>query len=324
MSKPIVFCTENEYIITPKIEAYLREYVDFRRAEKKLTPDELVERIGNAQGLISMGYPINKRLLDKAASLRIVSTTSAGYDVFDLEEMRAHHVVGLHTPGVLNPSVAELVLLLMLGVSRRAAEMDRLVRSGGWETTPFYQLFGSDMNGKKVGIIGMGQIGQEVAKKCKLGFDMEVSYYNRHRRTAVEEELGVTYQPMDELMVSSDYVVTLVPLDSTTHHIVGAKELALMKPSAFFINAARGPVVDEAALCEALKSGQIRGAGLDVYEVEPIGAGNPLTALPNTFLLPHIGSGTAECREAMGWLAAQGLVEFFSGQQPRNLIPFFK
>lgn len=324
MRKPVVFCTENEYIVSPKVEAYLREHVEFIRAEKKLTPEELRERIGDADGLISMGYPIDDRLLDRAPKLRVVSTTSAGFDPFNLEDMKKHNVIGLHTPAVLNNSVADMILLLMLAVARRAVEMDKVVRDGKWPVTPFYEFFGSEVSGKRVGIIGMGNIGEGVAKRCKNGFDMDVVYYNRHRKLSTEEKLGVEYVTMDELLATSDFVVIMVPLDDTTRHMMDAGKFAKMKKSAFFINASRGPVVDEPALIAALRDGTIAGAGLDVFDVEPIGADNELCTFPNTVLLPHVASATRECREAMGQLAAKGIVEFFEGKEPANTIKFFK
>ncbi|MCD8250202.1 MAG: D-glycerate dehydrogenase [Lachnospiraceae bacterium] len=326
MKKPVVFCTENKYIISDKTEAYLKEHVELIRAEERPTKEALMRQIGDADGLICMGpnYPVDSCFLNAAPRLRVISTTSVGYDTFNLAEMKQRGVIGLHTPDVLNSSVADHGIALMFAVSRRLTEMDKLVRQGKWIDTPFWEMYGCELSGKKLGIIGMGRIGETLARKVIAGFDMEVSYYNRSRKTGTEAELGVHYLPLDKLLQDSDYIVTLVPLTEGTYHMISHREFSLMKPGAIFINIARGPVVDEAALVEALENHEIYGAGLDGFEKEHFGEGNPLTKLPNTVLTPHIASATTECRERMGQLAARGLVEFFEGKTPSNLIPYFR
>ncbi len=324
MRKPKVFCTETDHIISKEVQAFLREHVELFRPERKLHNNELVEQIGDAEGLISMGYRINKELLEAAPKLRVVSTASVGYDPFDLPEMKKHGVIGLHTPDVLNSTVADLIVALMFGVGRRMCELDALVRQGKWKGTPFHLLFGCELSNKKLGIIGMGGIGETLARKVIGGFDMQVSYYNRNRKWEAEAKYGVQYKPMDALLQESDYVVVMVPQNDQTYHMIGKREFALMNKNTIFINASRGPVVDESALIEALQNGEIYGAGLDVFEKEPIGADNPLTKLPNTVLMPHVASGTVECRAAMGWMAARGLVDFLEGRTPTNIIPFFR
>ncbi|MCD8098695.1 MAG: NAD(P)-binding domain-containing protein, partial [Lachnospiraceae bacterium] len=227
-------------------------------------------------------------------------TTSGGYDTFDLKEMKRRGGFGLNTPDVLNVSVVDHGIALMFAVSRRLTELDALVRQGRWSTTPFRDMYGCELSGKKLGIIGMGHIGVTLARKAIAGFDMEVSYYNRSRKTDLEAELGVRYLPLDELLRDSDYIVTLVPLTKETYHMISRREFSLMKPSAIFINIARGSVVDEAALVEALENHEIYGAGLDVFEKENFGEGNPLTKFSNTVLTPHVASATTECREKLG------------------------
>lgn len=323
MKKPILFCTETLQVFPPAAQAYVEQYAAFIRAAHRPSYAELISQLSHVDALICMGYPIDARLLDAAPKLKVVSTISVGFDSFDLTEMKKRGVVGLHTPEVLNVTVADLIIALMLAVGRRMCELDGLVRSGGWPATPFGELFGKDISGKKLGVVGMGRIGAILVRKVIAAFDMQVSYYDVFRKADFEKEHNVRFVPLDELLKESDYIAVMVPLTAETRHMFGRREFSLMKNDAIFINASRGPVVDECALAEALREHQIFGAGLDVFEAEPIDAGNPLTKLPNTVLLPHVASYTVECRASMARLAAEGIAAFFNGQTPKNLIPFF-
>lgn len=324
MKKPVVFCAVNKLAVSEEMFSLLNEKTELIYLDKKVSNNELVDMIGDAEGLLMLGHRIDKRLLDAAPKLKAVSTLSVGFDSFDIEEMKRHGVVGLNTPDVLNDTVADLIVALMFGVGRRICELDNMVRQGQWKNRPFYMNFGHELSHKKLGIIGMGRIGETLARKVIAGFNMKVSYFNRTRKKAVEEELGVNYLTKDDLLKDSEYIVVIAPLTEETRGMIGKREFSLMRNDAIFINAGRGPVVDENALIEALQNKQIFGAGLDVFEKEPISEDHLLTKIPNIILLPHIGSITVECREAMARVAVQGLIDYLNGKTPANLIPFFK
>jgi gluconate 2-dehydrogenase len=309
--------------VPPEVKSYLQAHADctFWESKERLGRERFFAAIAEVEGLLTSGTPINEELLARAPKLRIVSNISVGYDNFDLEAMSRRGVLGTHTPGVLDDTVADLILAMMLAAARRVTELDRLVRRGGWVRGMDEELFGLDVHHATVGIIGMGRIGEAVAKRARLGFDMDVLYYNRSRKPDAEARYGATYVPMEELLARSDFVVVMTPLTPHTEKMIGREQLARMKPTAFLINASRGAVVDEAALIEALRNGTIRGAALDVFEREPVDPANPLLAMDNVVLLPHIGSATARTRNAMAMLAARNLVAGLRGETPPNPVP---
>ena len=318
--KPKVYVARK---ISPEVREYLQEHCDceFWEGSERPGRERFFAGVADVEGLLTAGTPINDELLDHAPRLRIVSNISVGYDNFDVEAMKRRGVMGTHTPGVLDDTVADLAMALILAAARRVAELDRLVRRGGWVKGMDRELFGLDVHHATLGIIGMGRIGEAVAKRARLGFDMEVLYYNRSRKPEAEARYGAVYASLDELLARSDFVVILTPLTPETKKMIGREQLARMKPTAILVNVSRGPVVDEAALIEALRSGTIRGAALDVFEKEPVDPDNPLLALDNVVLLPHIGSATAKTRRAMAMLAARNLVAGLKGETPPNLVP---
>ncbi|HEY0828613.1 MAG TPA: D-glycerate dehydrogenase, partial [Bacilli bacterium] len=251
---------------------------------------------------------------------KVVSNITVGYNNFDLEAMKARGVMGTNTPHVLDETVADLVFGLMLSAARRLPELDRLVTAGGWRTGRDEVLYGVDVHSATLGIIGLGRIGEAIARRAKFGFNMEVLYYNRHHNVEAETKLGVKYRELPALLESSDYVLLMTPLTPQTEKMIGKAEFAMMKKSAIFINASRGKTVDEQALIEALQHGEIRAAGLDVYEQEPVAADNPLLHMDNVVTLPHIGSATAKTRLDMAMLAAQNLVDAVYGVKPSCLV----
>jgi gluconate 2-dehydrogenase len=303
-----------------RVEEYLSEHARVFRPEGP-GRDALFAALAEADGFLTAGTRIDDGLLERAPRLKIVSNVSVGYNNFDLEAMKRRGVMGTNTPGVLDDTVADLIMALVLGTARRVAELDRLVREGGWKKGMNEELFGVDVHHRKLGIIGMGRIGEAVAKRARLGFDMDVVYHNRRRNEAAEERLGIEWRSMDDLLAECDFVVVMTPLTPATEGLIGEEQFRKMKPSAIFINASRGPVVDEAALIRALSDGTIRAAGLDVFEQEPVQPDNPLLFLPNTVLVPHIGSATAATRFDMAMLAAQNLVAGIKGEVPPNLVP---
>jgi glyoxylate reductase len=249
---------------------------------------------------------------------------SVGYNNVDIAAARERSIWVTHTPDVLTDATANLTWALILGITRRVAEGDRLIRHGGWTGFRFDFLLGSDLAGKRLGIIGMGRIGQAVARRA-LAFGMEIAYLPsaRKRRRGVsrfDDGLRATPLPFDELMRTSDVVALHCPLTPETHHIIDERALSLMKPSAYLINVARGPVVDEVALAKALRERRIAGAGLDVFENEPM-VHTDLLDLENALLLPHIGSATVETRTAMAQLAVDNCLAILGGKRPLTPVP---
>lgn len=312
--------------VPPAVEQVLRERCEVRKWEgtNPLGYEELKREIGDAEGLLLTTVKIDEALLDQAPNLKVVSNISVGYNNMDIEAMKARGIIGTHTPDVLNDSVADVVFSLMLASARRIAELDRLVKQGGWKETDPKANFGLDVHHATLGIVGMGRIGEAIAKRAKFGFDMNILYHNRSRKPEVEEKFAAEYRSLGDLFAESDFVAVMVPLTPDTENLIRAEHFARMKPTAFFINASRGPVVDEPALIEALRQGQLRGAGLDVFAKEPVDPNNPLLAMDNVVTLPHIGSATEATRFDMAMLAARGLIAALHGETPPNLIPEFR
>jgi gluconate 2-dehydrogenase len=317
--KPKVFLANR---VPKEVEDYIAEHCDYRKwdSEEKIPREKLLSELADVSGLLISGAKIDQELLDAAPNLRIVSNISVGYNNMDLVAMKNRKVMGTNTPSVLDNTVADLVFGLILSAARRITELDRLVKEGGWQPGSDKSLFGMDVHHSKLGIIGMGRIGEAIARRAKWGFDMEVLYYNRSRNVEAESSLGAKYCDLQELLQVADFVVLMIPLTADTIGFIGREQFALMKNTAFFINASRGQTVDENALIEALAKGVIRGAGLDVYEQEPVAWDNPLLKMPNVVTLPHIGSATEQTRNDMALLAAQNLVKAVSGEAPSNLI----
>ncbi len=323
MNKPKVFIANK---IPSEVENYISRFCDYEKweSEETITRKDLLENLHDKEGILLNGFHIDEELLKYAPKLRIVSNNSVGYNNFDIDVMKSKGIIGTNTPGVLDNTVADLIFGLMLSTSRRIAELDRYVKECKWKPQDNTNLFGLDMHHSTIGIIGMGRIGEKVAKIAKLGFDMEVLYYNRRRKIDTEEKLGVKYQDFESLLKKSDFIILMTPLTEETYHLIGDKEFSLMKNNAIFINASRGQTVNEEALIKALQNKKIFGAGLDVYEEEPINYDNPLLKLSNVVTVPHIGSATEKTRFDMAMLAAKNLVMGLSGETPPNIVPELK
>jgi glyoxylate reductase len=280
----------------------------------------LLEAIGDKDGLLCMiTDAVNEELLGRAPRLKMIANLGVGYNNIDVRAATTRGIPVSNTPGVLTEATADLAFTLLLAVARRVVEGDRRVRAGEFTFWAPFLFLGREVSGKTLGIVGMGRIGKAVARRAR-GFDMPVLYHNRSRIESGEEDrLGARYAPLDELLQKSDFVSLHVPLTAQTTHLIGAEQLAAMKPTAYLINTARGPIVNEQALLEALQARRIAGAALDVYENEP--ALTPgLTLLDNTLLLPHVGSATLETRTRMAAMAAQNLIAGLSGQTPPNVV----
>lgn len=280
-----------------------------------------LEALKKAEGLIGSGMKIDEALLEKAPNLKMIANKSVGYDNLDIDLLKRKSIKASNTPGVLDETVADTVMALMLSAARRVTELDQFVKTGEWEKKGFTQdQFGIDVHHKKLGIIGMGGIGSAIARRAHFGFNMEILYHNRSRKKQMERTYNALYCSMEELLSQSDFVCVMTPLTPQTKCLIGHEEFKKMKKTAVFINASRGAVVDETALIHALQSGGISAAGLDVFEKEPVSFDNPLLKMSNVVTLPHIGSATEETRKKMAMLAAENVVAGVTGNALKTPI----
>ncbi|BCF88297.1 2-hydroxyacid dehydrogenase [Paraburkholderia largidicola] len=299
--------------------AYLQQHADVVQADAA-QHDAFVAALKDADGAIGASVKITPAMLDGAAKLKALSTISVGYDNFDVADLTKRGIVLAHTPDVLTESTADTVFSLILASARRVVELADWVKAGEWKASIGPALFGVDVQGKTLGIVGLGRIGGAVARRAALGFDMKVQYTNRSANAEAEQRYGARRVELDELLATSDFVCLQVPLTPETRHLIGANELRKMKKSAILINASRGQTVDENALTEALQAGTIHGAGLDVFDQEPVDPHSPLLKMKNVVALPHIGSATHETRHAMARCAAENLVGALDGTLEINIV----
>ena len=282
--------------------------------------EELLKRLHDKTGLVCLlTDSIDEEVLNAAPSLKVVSNVAVGFNNIDVAACTRRGVWVTNTPGILTETTADFTWALLLAVARRVVEGDRYVRAGQFKEWQLLLLLGTDVHGKTLGILGFGRIGQAVARRAK-GFGMRVLYYDPYRvDQAVERELGATYVDKAALLHESDFLTVHAILTSETRHLIGADELRAMKPTAFLINAARGPIVHEDALVQALREGWIAGAGLDVYEEEPVVHPGLLT-LPNVVLAPHIASASRETRTKMALMAVENCCAVLKGRVPPNPV----
>jgi gluconate 2-dehydrogenase len=283
--------------------------VEINEADESWPQPELIRRLQGKQGVFIAGSEkIDATLLAACPQLKAVCSMAVGYNNIDVAACAARGVVATNAPGVLTETTADLGFALMMAAARRLAETEHFLRAGKWNRWAVDMFCGSDVHGATLGILGMGRIGQAIARRGALGFDMKVIYHNRSRLAPeLEAPLGARYVGKDELLAQSDHLVIVMPYSPEAHHAIGAAELAKMKPTATLTNVARGGIVDDAALAQALRERRIAAAGLDVYEGEPqVHPG--LLEVPNVVLLPHIGSATIATRRAMASLAVDNLI----------------
>ena len=291
--------------------------VDANQDDVLLTPDQFKQRLQGKQGVFTTGSErIDAGVLSACPSLKICANMAVGYNNFDLDAMTAAGVLATNAPDVLTETTADFGFALMMATARRIAESEHFLRAGLWNRWRYDMFTGSEVHGSTLGIIGMGRIGQGIARRGALGFGMNVIYHNRSRLdAATEADCRAAYVGKEELLRTADHVVLVVPYSAASHHTIGAPELALMKSTATLTNIARGGIVDDAALAKALRNGQIAAAGLDVFEGEP--SVNPdLLTVPNVVLTPHIASATVGTRLAMANLAADNLIGFLVNGKP--------
>ena len=321
MVKPKVYVTRQLFDEAIEILEEHSEVEVYEGVDNAIPRELLLEKVVDVEGLLPLlTERIDAEVMDAAEGLKVISNYAVGYNNIDVAAATERGIYVTNTPGILTDTTADCAFALLMAVARRIPEADRHVKEGGWVHAWGPRMYvGTDVHGKKLGIIGLGRIGGAIARRAK-GFDMDVIYYDEHRRRDLEGELGVRYAPLKELLTESDYVSLHVPLTASTRHMIGKRELTMMKETAFLINTSRGPVVDEDALYKALRDGDIAGAGLDVFEHEPLSQESPLKGLDNAVITPHIASASVETRTKMATTAAFNLVSALQGKEPPNLV----
>ena len=309
--------------IFPEVVDKLRDRFDVvhNDEDRPWPPEELAQRMQGASGaMATVMDKFDEPLLAKCPDLKVISNIAVGYNNIDVPACTKRGIRVTNTPGVLDDTTADLTWSLLMAAGRRIAEADAYVRRGDWKIAFGVQYFlGQDIHHATLGIIGMGRIGQAVARRAR-GFDMRVLYHNRTRLSAEEEKrIGANYVERDALLARADFVVVMAPYSQATHHLIGAAEIAKMKPTAILVNSARGGVVDDAALVQALKEKRIAGAGLDVFEGEPR-LHPDFVSLPNVVLTPHIGSASRATRIIMCNTAAANMTAVLEGREPPNPV----
>ena len=316
MSKPKILVARA--IFPETIERLSQHFeVESNQADESWSKEQLIARLKGKQGAFTTGSErIDTAVLEACPDLKICANMAVGYNNFDVDAMAAHGVLGTNAPDVLTETTADFGFALLMATARRITESEHFLRAGKWQKWSFDMFAGSDIHGSTLGIIGMGRIGQGIARRGAHGFGMKVVYHNRSRLDAdLEAECKASYASKEELLKTADHVVLVVPYSPASHHTIGAAEIALMKPTATLVNIARGGIVDDAALAIALREKRIAAAGLDVFEGEPKVHPDLLT-VPNVVLTPHIASATVPTRRAMAELAADNLIAWFGGKGP--------
>lgn len=281
--------------------------------------DLLLKEASQADALLTMlSDSIDEEVLS-AGSLKVVANLAVGYDNIDLQCASEKGIAVCNTPDVLTDTTADLTFSLLLATARRMVEAAEYIKNDQWKSWSPLLLAGHDVHHKTIGIVGMGKIGEAVAKRA-TGFEMDIQYFNRHRKLEAENNLGVRFSPFEDLIKTSDFIVCLTPLTEETKNLFTRQVFQKMKPSAIFINASRGAVVDEEALYQSLVAGEIAAAGLDVFAVEPIGASHPLLSLANVVAIPHIGSSSTETRMTMMHLCLDNITAVLTGNRPKTLV----
>ncbi|WP_062354638.1 2-hydroxyacid dehydrogenase [Bacillus kwashiorkori] len=320
MRKPYVYITRK--LPEPIVDQFrLFSEVKMWNSENLPVPREvLLEEASKADALLTMlSDKVDQQLLSVGKNLKVIANLAVGFDNIDVIEATKRGVAVCNTPDILTDTTADLVFSLILMTARKLVEAVDCVKSGEWKSWSPLFMAGADVHHKTIGIVGMGKIGEAVAKRA-LGFDMKVLYHNRNRKVEAEQTLGVTYQSFNDLVSESDFVVCLTPLTEETKGMFNKETFRKMKHAAFFINASRGAVAVEKDLVDALKNGEIAGAGLDVFVKEPIDLDHPLLQLENVVALPHIGSASVETRLAMMKRCCQNIELILNGKQPLNVL----
>ena len=295
-------------------------HVDYLPEVSRAEDPAFLDALTQAHGLVGASLPITPKLLDRAPHLEAIASISVGYDNYPVDELTRRGILLCNTPDVLTETTADTGFLLIMATARRAVELAGMVQRGEWRESIGRESFGTDVHGKTLGMVGFGRIGAAIARRGALGFGMSILYSNASPKPALEDELGAQHRDFNDLLAEADIVCVTVPLTPDTRHLFGAREFALMKSSAIFVNVARGKVVDETALIEALRAGIPHAAGLDVFEREPLPTDSPLPHMANVVALPHIGSATHETRTAMADRAVANILAALNGERPPSPV----
>ncbi len=320
MLMPKIYITRK---IPVPIIKHLEKSCDVSVWEHEDTPvprDVLEEKMGEIDGLFCLlTETIDEEILSKATKLKVISNMAVGYNNIDIEAASKKGIMVTNTPGVLTETTADLTFALLMATARRITEASAFLRAGQWQTWSPMQLTGQDIYQSTIGIIGLGRIGEALARRAK-GFNMNILYHSRNRKLQAEEELGLHFASLEDLLRKSDFVCIMTPYTTDTHNMIRKEHFQLMKDSAILINTARGGIVNENDLYQALSLGQIWAAGLDVFEQEPVSLDHPLLTLPNVVTLPHIGSASIVTRMKMAEVASDNLLRVLNGEIPRHVV----
>lgn len=315
-----VFATRK---LPQEVAEHLKQKVDFSEwpsEDQPMTKEQLLEAVQDVDGLISvLSDPIDAEVLAAAPNLKGISQLAVGFNNIDLSEATKRGVRVTNTPDVLTNATADLTFAMLLAAARKLSQASEEVREGKWKSWSLLQLAGKELSGSTIGILGFGRIGQAVARRAK-GFDMDVIYWNRSKKPEAEAQIGATYHEFHDVLKQADFLVIMLPFAPELKYLIGAEELAMMKKDAILVNTARGGLVDEAALYEALTSGKLAAAGLDVFEQEPVPTDHPLLTLPNVEVAPHIGSSTLATRMEMAHLTVRNLLAVLEGKEPETPV----
>ncbi|MED3575313.1 2-hydroxyacid dehydrogenase [Cytobacillus praedii] len=318
--KPKIYITRK---IPVPIIKHLEKSCDVSVWEHEDTPvprDVLEEKMGEIDGLFCLlTETIDEEILSKATKLKVISNMAVGYNNIDIEAASKKGIMVTNTPGVLTETTADLTFALLMATARRITEASAFLRDGQWQTWSPMQLTGQDIYQSTIGIIGLGRIGEALARRAK-GFNMNILYHSRNRKLLAEEELGLHFASLEDLLRKSDFVCIMTPYTTDTHNMIRKEHFQLMKDTAILINTARGGIVNENDLYQALSLGQIWAAGLDVFEQEPVSLDHPLLTLPNVVTLPHIGSASIVTRMKMAEVASENLLRVLNGEIPRHVV----
>lgn len=320
MTKPKVFIARK---LSEEVVNQFKESLDITMWEDTDEPvdrDRLLEEAARCDGLVTMlTDQVDNELLARGERLKIVANMAVGYDNVDVQAATEYGIQVTNTPDVLTETTADLTFALMMATARRLIEANEVIKEGNWKNWSPLFLAGTDVHHKTIGIVGMGRIGEAVARRAK-GFGMDILYHNRSRKEEAEKELGASYYSFDALIETADYIVCLAPLSEDTKGIFNEEAFKKMKNSAIFINASRGALVNENALYQALINGELKAAGLDVFEKEPIDEQHPLLKLDQVLCLPHIGSASVETRKAMMELSLENVQHVLNGQKAKTPV----
>jgi len=320
MSKPRIYITRPLPAAAMRILEGQVEYHMWDRENEAVRRETLLREIVDVDGIICLiTEKMDAEVIERAHRCRVIAQVAVGYDNIDVAAATRRGIYVTNTPGVLTETTADMGWAILMATARRVVEGDKFTRSGRWKTWELMGFTGQDVWGATLGIIGLGRIGTAIARRAK-GFAMPILYHNRNRAEALEAELGARYASLDDLLRQSDFVMISVALTPDTRHLIGERELGLMKPSAILVNIARGPIVDQRALYRALVDRKIWAAGLDVFEVEPVPMDEPLLRLDNVVVPPHLGSGSIATRTKMATMAAENCLAATTGKIPPNVV----